>query len=136
MILHLVATGLLRAADGIRDSPESPYPRELQRALDRLTVLGSQLGVAAPHSVPDLIGLCRQRLGTWPLRLEAAAVGEGDILLDGIRPTELCQEWTISSPDVQAEVNERRTLLPVLDACRSDGNQAGYVAFQIGRAHV
>jgi transcriptional regulator with XRE-family HTH domain len=130
LILHLVATGLLRAADGIRDSPESPYPRELQRALDRLTVLGCQLGVAAPQSVPDLIGLCRQPLGTWPLRLEAAAVGEGDLLLDGIRVTELCQEWTISSPDVQAEVNERRTLLPVLDACRSAGNQPGYVAFR------
>jgi hypothetical protein len=131
-VLHLVASGVLQAKDAEREGkpPRLPYPVPLQRGLDVLSIICLRAGVDAPRSVPDLLAWCRQPLTSWPLHLETDAVVAGDRLLDGIEPTQLCEEWAVASGDVEAEVQEQRLLTDVLTTCRAADAQAAYVAFR------
>src|SRR5690349_8194944 len=80
-------------ATGVRDASEQrlqgrplivPYPPALQRGLNRLVLAGIRRGERPVQHVPELLEWCEQPLATWPLALDAQAVGPGDtLLLDG-----------------------------------------------------
>ncbi|MBF6216170.1 hypothetical protein IU487_34825 [Nocardia puris] len=93
-VLHLVASGLLQLAEqvGADGAVSVPYPASLQRALNRLAVMGVARGVDAPGSVAEVLQLAHRSLSEWPLRLPREVFDDGDVLLASGTPTRLCGE--------------------------------------------
>lgn len=132
LTLYLIANGVLALQDKLRDERfiEVPYPSQLQKGLNRLTLASLWHNSTPPAGVPELLTWCTRPLGTWPLDSDPDIAGAGDTLLDGIFPTQFCQELAISSPDVEAELLEQHLLLKVVEICRNSGDQSAYVAFR------
>jgi hypothetical protein len=60
LTLHLITSGLIRLEQKIEDGKTLtlPYPKSLQRGLNRLTASCLRRGMAFPQSVPDLFDWC------------------------------------------------------------------------------
>jgi hypothetical protein len=129
-ILHLVASGVSaahrRLANG--DPLDLPYPSALQRGLDRLTLRCLRAAAAPPAGVPELLRWCHRPAAEW-LPADAGHDETGALLEHGI-PTRTCEEWAISSADVEAELFERSLIDGVRRTCRNAGDQESYVAFR------
>ncbi len=132
LVVSLIATGLIQLSERVnRGKPFSyPYPLPLQRGLDRLTTLRLLRGQSAPQGVPDLIHWCQQPLRDWALELPHDTVGAQDRLLEGSRPTNICESWACTSVDVEADLSERQYITSALEICRAYGEPDTYVAFR------
>lgn len=134
LTLHLAASGVLKLAEVIKNgkAPRLPYPKELQRALDRLVLSCVPQGKKAPQGIPDLLNWCQRPLKEWPLEVPDEKIGFADQLLDDQIPTAICEEWAIASSDVEAELIQRQLLLNVMGICKSANPPAPdlYVAFR------
>lgn len=127
---HLLATGLLSLARVFErgQALALPYPEQLQQGLNRLAASALRQGATPPQSVADFLEWCRRPLSQWPVQLveEDGATN----LLDGILPTDFCENWACAASDVEADLSEQRLLWAVLDACRSAEAPGTYVAFR------
>lgn len=132
LTLHLVASGVIKLAETVKNgqAPNLPYPKELQRGLDRLVLSCLRQGKTPPQGVPDLLFWCRQPLAEWSVELPKEDAGIADKLLDGQIPTGICEEWAIASPDVEAELTQKQLLLNVIQVCKSAEAPDSYVAFR------
>lgn len=132
LTLHLIASGLILLVQHVQDGNPitCPYPAALQRGLNRLVIACLRHTTTPPEGIPDLLSWCRRPLASWPLNLPTDAIGSGDRLLDGDIPTHVCDAWACASPDVEAELSERRIMLSAMDICRAAGIQDTYVAFR------
>lgn len=133
ILIRLVASALFRLAESAErgETLSAPYPRLLQRALDRLAVTCLLRGHNPPQSVPDLFAWCRRPLVEWPVSLPDNSCGNQDTLLDGSRITNLCDEWAEHNVmDVEAELSQRKIITDVRKICHSLEQQQSYVAFR------
>lgn len=132
LTLHLVASGVIKLAETVKhgQAPTLPYPKELQRGLERLVLSCLRQGKTPPQGIPDLLSWCRRPLAEWYLELPEEKVGAADKLLDGQIPTSICEEWAIASADVEAELTQKQLLLNVMQVCRSAAAPDCYVAFR------
>lgn len=132
LVLHLVASGLTEASRLVaRGEPLTlPYPAGLQRGLDHLTLLCLQHRALPPAGVPELIRFCHGPLGDWPVPFGVPSDLDREVLMDRGIPTRVCEEWAVTSPDVEAELFERQVVEDVRRACRAAGRQDSYVAFR------
>lgn len=115
------------------DSFTLPYPAEAQRALDRTVLACLLTGDVPPAGLTELVDRCRTiPLAQWPLSLPDEAVGPEDRLLDSEsgRPTELCHEWAVRSPDAAVDFREREVMHAALRLCREYGEEEAYTAFR------
>lgn len=131
IVLHLLATGIVALADADQPRrPVLPYPRPLQRALDRLTVLAWRHGARPPMGVPELLASCTRPLREWLPTLPEEAAAANDVLIVDGSPTSLCREWAIDAADVEGEVYENRIMRGAISICRAQGDQQSYVRFR------
>lgn len=131
LTLHLIATGIIALAQRTEHGASVfPYPSQLQRGLDRLSVSAVQYGVTPPQGVPDLLHWAREPLSTWPLALPENAVGKQDTLMIDDQPSSMCDAWACAHPDVEAELTERHLMQRVFDICSQSTNTTGYVIFR------
>lgn len=131
LTLHLIASGIIKLCETIKNgkAPTLPYPKELQRSLDRLVLVCLRQGKTPPQSIPDLLSWCHQPLAEWPLQLPEDA-GKADTLLNGQIPTNICDEWAIAGADVEAELTQKQLLLNVMQICKSVEAPDSYAAFR------
>lgn len=131
LTLHLIASGVIKLYEKVKDGapPTLPYPKELQRGLDRLVLSCLRQGEKPPQGVPNLLAWCQKPLSEWPIQLPEDA-GTADKLLDDQIPTGICEEWAIASGDVEAEAIQKQLLLNVMQVCKSDDAPDAYVAFR------
>ncbi|MBC6424682.1 MAG: hypothetical protein GDA38_26880 [Hormoscilla sp. SP12CHS1] len=129
LTLHLIAGGVIKLYEKVKDgaAPTLPYPKELQRGLDRLVLICLRQGEKPPQGIPDLLTWCQKPLSEWPIQLPEDA-GTADKLLDDQIPTGVCDEWAIASGDVEAEAIQKQLWLNVM--CKSDRTPDAYVAFR------
>lgn len=132
LTLHLIATGIIALSLRLEESePVFPYPTQLQRGLDRLSVAALHRGAVPPQGVPDLLHWARKPLKTWPLSLPSIAVSDEDTLLIGDHPSSICDAWACAHPDVEADLTERRLMQQVFDICSQSNDTTGYTAFRM-----
>ena len=131
LTLHLSASGVVKLTETVKNgnSPTLPYPKELQRGLDRLVLNCLRQKQTPPQGIPDLLSWCQRPLAEWPLELPEEA-GTADKLLDRGMPTEICEEWAIASPDLEAELTQKKLLLNAISVCKSADAPDSYVAFR------
>ncbi|MBH8567149.1 hypothetical protein I8748_34225 [Nostoc sp. CENA67] len=132
LTLHLVASGIVKLAESLKNgkAPTLPYPKELQRGLDRLVLNCLRQGRKPPQGVPELLCWCRRPLTEWHLDLSQEDLGVADKLLDGQIPTAICEEWAIASSDIEAELTQKQLLLNVMSVCRLADTPDSYVQFR------
>lgn len=132
LTLHLIASGVIKLAESLKNgkAPKLPYPKELQRGLDRLILTYLCQGRIPPQSIPNLLSWCQQPLAEWFLELPEEKVASKDKLLDGQIPTSICEEWAIASSDIEAELTQKQLLLNVIQVCKSANAPDSYVAFR------
>lgn len=131
LTLRLIASGVIQLSETVKNgqSVTLPYPRTLQRGLDRLVLKCLNQCQTPPQGVPELLDWCRRPLSKWPLELPEDA-GIADTLLDGQIPTSICEEWAIASADIEAELTQQQLLLNVMQVCSSLNAPEAYVAFR------
>ncbi|MBO1346173.1 MAG: hypothetical protein EBE86_001645 [Hormoscilla sp. GUM202] len=131
LTLHLIASGVIKLYEKVKDgaAPTLPYPKELQRGLDRLVLSCLRQAENPPQGVPDLLAWCQKPLSNWPIKLSEDADTANKLLDDQI-PTGICDEWAIASGDVEAEAIQKQLLLNVMQVCKSDDAPDAYVAFR------
>jgi hypothetical protein len=136
MLLHTIAGAVIELAD--MDSLASmslPYPKEAQRALDRMILMCLQRGIShMPLSVPDLINWCATRpIEDWPLQLPDDAFCPDDFLIDPEArvPTRLCHEWWFKKADAATKQFDREVIHVALKLCRQAGLPESYTAFRL-----
>lgn len=132
LVLSLIATGLILLAEQVnRGEPFGyPYPKPLQRGMDKLAVLRLRRGQAPPLSITELIEWCQSPLQQWELELPDGVIGSHDCLLDGSRPTNVCESWACASADVEAELSESQYMKSLLEICQASRDPAMYTAFR------
>ena len=130
-ILALIASGLVEAHGTVSQGAplRVPYPRPLQRGLDRLTLACLVARELPPAGVPELIRWCEGPLGRWPVQIGTEEFA-GEVLLESGVPTRACQEWAIDATDVEAEIFENEIISDVRRICRAAGRSSTYVAFR------
>src|SRR5258708_650680 len=107
--LHLIATGVIRLGDRVSngESLGYPYPPELQRGLNRLVAARLMRKQIPPMGIPDLLIWCHSPLADWQLDLSPEVIGQGDKILDGQTPTDVCDSWACSGSNVEEDLTER-----------------------------
>jgi len=132
VVLRLLVSGLSdlaeRCAEG--DPIRLPYPTSLQRALDRLVARCLVEGRETPKSMVDLLRWCTAPVGDWPLRFDVDGLDPGIRFIVGGYPSRECDEWDVSSADVEGEFRQNKLIYEVLDICRSNAREDVYVAFR------
>lgn len=133
MTLHLIATGVIRLGERISrgDSMGYPYPTELQRGANRLVAARLMRKQTPPQGIPDLLNWCRAPIADWALDLPADAVGQGDRLLDGYTPTDVCDCWACSGTNIEEDLTERHFMSQVFALCRLNGGANVYTQFRL-----
>jgi hypothetical protein len=136
LTLHLIASGLVEFVTKYIEKGKPlklPYPKSLQRGLDKLIVACLHQGTTPPQGIPDLLKWCRGKpIAEWPLKLSEDAFCAGDRLLDEYTPTltTICEDWACTSPNVEDELTERKFFLDVLSTCKNAEAPETYVAFR------
>ena len=130
LTLHLIASGLIKLIEKIQQGqpPRLPYPKELQRGLDRLVLNCLRQKKTPPQGIPDLLLWCQKPLTQWPLELPE--VGESDQLLEAQIPSSLCLEWAVAGADIEAELTQKQLLLNAMQICKAAEAPDSYVAFR------
>lgn len=129
-ILQLVATGIAQGLESCRDCGHltSPYPRSLQRALNRLQAHGIVNDHASPSGVAELFEWARERpLVDWGLDVDFLALGAEDRLLYGSSPSALCLELAESSKDAELAISHQAFVRDMFAACQATGDGQTYV---------
>ncbi|MFI6324792.1 hypothetical protein ACIBG8_45215 [Nonomuraea sp. NPDC050556] len=106
-----------------------PYPAQLQRAFDRLSLMCLTAGTAPPESVVELFDWCARPFQEWPHRLRADGAEDWIRLLYDGRPTPECVEWYVAG-DVEAEFREQSLIFEAMDICREHDRADVYTAFR------
>ncbi len=132
LTLHLIASGVIKLAEIVKNgkAPRLPYPKEMQRGLDRLILNCLRQGKTPPQGIPDLLSWCRQPLAEWFLQLPEERIAAHDKLLDTEIPTTICEEWAVASSDIEAELTQKQLLLNAMGICKSANAPDSYVAFR------
>jgi len=137
LTLHLVASGLVEFITKYIEKGKPlklPYPKSLQRGLDKLVVACLRSGITPPQGIPDLLVWCRNKpIVQWPIKPSAEeAFYAEDRLLDEYTPTvtSICEDWACANPDVEDELTERKFFLDVLSTCKNASAPETYVAFR------
>lgn len=130
--LSLIATGLIESVEKItRGFPLAyPYASQLQRGLDRLVAAQLRRGLIPVQGIPELIRWSQRPLAEWELDLPSDSFGTEDRLLDDQIPTDICNDWSCASPDVEAELAERQFMQSVFEVCRALGDANVYADFR------
>lgn len=129
--LHLIATTLIRLKRDQHYFLSAPYPANLQRALDLLTVDALRRGLAPPQNVLELLDWCRIKpLSQWPLTFEGRQMAEDVFLLEDDLPTSWCEEWACAASDVEDEVTENGVIEAALRLCEALNSPQLYVDFR------
>lgn len=131
IVLHLIATGIIKRANGIELGQEAngDYEIPLQLGLDRLNVLRYTQDLPLIKSVPDLLAWCCKPLREW-LPGFPAMLNPDDYLLSGPFPTELCQDLACVASDVEAELSERHFIEQVFNICQGASDPQAYTDFR------
>lgn len=131
LTLHLIATGLYRYHEQITKGIflKEDYPLALELGLNRLDALLYRQGSPVLRSVPALLAQCRQPFGQWPTNFPNARLRPEEQLLAGSIPTQLCQDLACASPDVEADLSERRFMERVFALCKNT-HPAFYTEFR------
>ncbi|GAA4243247.1 pPIWI_RE_Y domain-containing protein [Dactylosporangium darangshiense] len=130
--VHQLAAGLIEYADLCRvgEPIRLPYPSNLQRALDRLTLMCQVQGVTPPGSVMDLLRWARRPLADWPIGLDVPRLDVDEALLAFGYPSVACEELGRLRGDVEGELRENALIGDVMDVCRANDREDAYVAFR------
>lgn len=131
LTLHMIATGIIKLAETVKNGQPLtlPYPQELQRGLDRLTLTCLRLKKTPPQSIPDLLLWCQKPLQEWPLQLPEEA-DTADKLLDDQMPTSICLEWASTGSDIEAELTQQKIVLEVMNLCKTADTPHSYTAWR------
>lgn len=132
IVLAQLASGILQYAEETADGPafRLPYPANLQRALDRLSLLAWHQTTTPPASVVELLQWAGTAFADWPLELADADVDPEESLLVHGRPTAICEELGSLRGDVEGEMRENALIRAVMDRTRAAQAPASYVAFR------
>ncbi len=132
LTLHLIASGLVNLVNRIEDGKPLtlPYPKALQRGLNRLVTSCLREQRTPPQGIPDLFNWCRRPVSEWPLHLPEESYGTSDALLNGSAPTDFCEHWFCPSSDIEAELNEQHFFLNFVTVCKNANAAESYVAFR------
>jgi hypothetical protein len=129
LILHLIATGIIKRANRIEQGEEANgnYEIPLQLGLDRLNVLRYMQGLPLVTSVPDLLSQCQKPLGEWlPGDLASLDIDSEDQLLNEAFPSDLCHDLACMVSDIEAELSEQRFIDQVFAICKGAANPQAY----------
>src|SRR6266481_4650646 len=132
LILHLIATGIIRSAERIAKGKliDTEYPIPLQLGLDRFNMLRYRQNLSLIKSVPDLLAWCQRPLKEWSLDYTAAMLDPDDRLLIEQFPTEICESLACATSDVEADLSERRFMEKVFSICKDASNPQAYTDFR------
>lgn len=131
LTLHLIATGLITLSQRTAQGQQLyPYPDQLQRGLNRLTLAALRRAKRAPQGVPELIAWCHKPLGEWPLSLPDGTLEGDETLLIDQQVSSTCDDWACANPDVEAELSEGRLIRQVFEICSQANDQLGYRSFR------
>lgn len=132
LTLHLIATGLIELINFLEDGKPLtlPYPKALQRGLNRLTALCLWEKQTPPQGISDLFDWCRRPIAEWPLQLPQDSYASHDTLLNGHIPTDFCEHWSYPGSDIEAELNEQHFFLSFVITCKNANAPDSYVAFR------
>lgn len=132
LILHLIATGLIRCKGQIDQgkSMDMEYPIPLQLGLDRLNVQRYRQILPLIKSIPDLLAWCQRPLSNWSLSQTTSIIDPESTLLAGQFTTQLCEDLACSVSDVEADLNERRFMESVFNICKGEQNPQAYIDFR------
>jgi REase associating with pPIWI_RE/pPIWI_RE three-gene island domain Y len=132
LILHLIATGIIRSAERIAKGKliDTEYPIPLQLGLDRFNMLRYRQNLSLIKSVPDLLAWCQRPLKEWSLDYTAAMLDPDDRLLIEQFPTEICENLACATSDVEADLSERRFMEKVFSICKDTSNPEAYTDFR------
>jgi len=136
LTLRQCATGLLALADRsavVEEEWVSPFPRALQRGLNRLALACLRRQRPPIGDLAALVVLAEQPLEVWPLDLPPDEYDLAATLLtpDGTgRPTRACEELALARGDMEAALREEGLMGQVLARCRATNAQDDYVAFR------
>lgn len=121
LTLHLIATGLLHYYGQVTKGTflKEDYPLALELGLNRVDALLYRRGSPVFRSIPALLAQCRQPFGKWPLDFPNARLRPEEQLLGEAFPTQLCHDLACASPDVEADLSERRFMERVFALCRN-----------------
>lgn len=130
LLVTMVASGIVDAYEIAQEEHALPvpYPVNLQRALDRLTVFAMARGERPPWGVAELLRWCARPLAEH-FPIADGELGDEVFLEDGV-PTREAREWALVARNAEAERIERRVIAKVKGAARSAGRQDVYVAFR------
>jgi hypothetical protein len=133
LVLHLVSTGLVQYTEG-RKSLQNPYPDNLQRGLNLLTLLCIERRKRIPQGIPELIMWCRNKaIPDFGLDIESVHdINEDDRLLNRhvFTVTDFCMDWACTGPNVEDELMEEKLLSSALGTCRKESSQKSYESFR------
>jgi hypothetical protein len=131
IVLHLIATGIVRRATNIEHGQRANgnYEVPLQLGLDRLNVLRYRQALALIKSVPDLLAHCQEPIGEW-LPGDLTIFDPDEQLLGGPFPTEICQNLACLTGDVEADLTESRFIERVFNACKEASSPQAYTDFR------
>jgi hypothetical protein len=129
LILHFIATGIIKRANRIEGGEEAngDYEVPLQLGLDRLNVLRYTQNLPLVKSVPDLLSWCQKPLDEWlPGDLTVFDIDSADQLLNEAFPSELCQQLACMVGDIEAELSEKRFIEQVFAICEGASDSQAY----------
>lgn len=131
IVLHLIATGIIRRATRMEQGQEvnGDYEIPLQLGLDRLNVLRYKQVLPLIKSVPDLLVYCQKSLGEW-LPGNLNMLQPTDRLLSGQFPSQLCQDLACVASDVEADLSEQRFIDQVFTICQGAMAPQSYIDFR------
>jgi len=132
LILHFVATGVIRLAERVTkgDPINSHYPIPLQIGLNRLNIARYKQGLPLMRSVPDLLTWCRRPLQEWALDITSAHFDSDNTLLDNQFPTKVCEDLACVTGDIEADLSEKRFMNSIFNTCQAINSPETYVTFR------
>ena len=132
-LLRVVATAIMRLAQGHLHGKGSLYDAAIQQAYDHLVLHSLRTRTKPPHSVAEMARWAAEvPLGRWPITISSELLPPETLFVDPETraPTQQCAEWAVSSPSAVSEVYQNAIMVGALDLARSLEAPEIYTSFR------